>query len=300
MKWMVPLILAAWSLLPVSSRAEDWVHWRGPEQTGVSRDTDLPSKFSRDPKAKDGNLVWKAPYGGRSGPLVMESRGLIIDEARGRMEAEERGVCFDAATGNVHWEYKFNIFHTDIVSSRVGWTNLAGDPETETVFAHGVQGLLLCLNKDGKLVWSHSLTEEYGRISGYGGRLVSPIVDGDLVIVGIVNSSWGDQARGSNRFLALDKRTGTPVWRAQPNPNAGPATYYSPPVVADIDGRRLLISGGSDGAVRAMNVNTGEKVWSYTFSAKPVNSSPVVANGKVYIGHGEENTDTTEPGRIVC
>jgi outer membrane protein assembly factor BamB len=208
-------------------------------------------------------------------------------------------MCFDAETGKVLWEKRFNVFFTDIVSPRVGWACLAGDPETGNVYAHGVQGLLFCFDKDGKVLWSHSCTEEYGRISGYGGRVNSPIVDGDLVIIGMVNASWGDQARGANRFLALDKHTGTPVWWSQPSEIIR-GTYASIPVVAVINGERLLITGGSDGAVHALKIRTGQPVWSYTIAAKAINTSPVVDGTMVYCGHGEENPDTIEQGRVVC
>ena len=40
--------------------------------------------------------------------------------------------------------------------------------------------------------WSRSLTEEFGRVSGYGGRVVTPIVDEDKVIVSMPNASWGE------------------------------------------------------------------------------------------------------------
>jgi outer membrane protein assembly factor BamB len=229
----------------------------------------------------------------------MNGRVYIIDDAGEGINEQERVVCFDVDTGKPIWEHRFNIFLTDIVSARVGWTNLAGDPETGNVYAHGVQGLFFCFNKDGKVLWSHSLTEEYGRISGYGGRVNSPIVDGDLVIMGMPNASWGEQARGANRFLAFDKRTGQVVWWSQPS-DVIRGTYYSIPVVAVINGQRLLITGGSDGAVHALKVRTGEPVWSYTISAKAINTSPVVDGTRVYIAHGEENLDTTEMGRVVC
>ena len=74
-----------------------------------------------------------------------------------------------------------------------------GDPETGNIYAHGVQGLLFCFDKDLKVVWSHSLTEEYGRTSGYGGRTTSPVIEGDLMIVSMLNASWGEQARGGCR-----------------------------------------------------------------------------------------------------
>ena len=111
---------------------------------------------------------------------------------------------------------------------RLGWTNLAGDPETGNVYAHGTQGLLFCFDKDGKVLWQHSLTEEFGRVTGYGGRVTSPIVDGDLVIIGMLNASWGDQARGGNRFVAFDKkhRRGRLVGEPATAPKD---TYYSIP-----------------------------------------------------------------------
>jgi outer membrane protein assembly factor BamB len=299
MKRFLLFSLAVCGLAAVDVRAGDWYHWRGPEQNGVSRETDLPDRWSPNPSAPNNNLVWKMPFGGRSTPLVMNGRVFIINHVGEGLDEQERVMCLDADTGKVLWEHRFNVFHTDIVSNRVGWANLAGDPETGNVYAHGVQGLFFCYNRDGKVLWSRSLTEEYGRISGYGGRVTTPTVDGDLVIVGMMSASWGDHARGANRFLAMDKRTGTPVWWSQPT-ELVKGTYYSCPVVAVINGQRLLITGGGDGFVHALKVRTGEKVWSFQLSDRAVNSSPVVDGTRVYAAHGEENVDGPLQGRVVC
>lgn len=311
-------LLCALCVLCGESAAADWYHWRGPQQTGVSPEKDLPDSWSADPNAANSNLVWKAPYGCRSTLLVMNGRVYIINYAiekkkelilvKGKNEEvlkdnpetiQERVMCLDADTGKVLWEHKFNVFHTDIVTVRLGWTNLAGDPKTGNIYAHGTQGLFFCFDKDGKVLWSRSLTEEYGRISGYGGRVTSPTVDEDLVIVGMLNSSWGDMAKGGNRWLAMNKLTGQVVWWSEPG-GQPKDTYYSVPVVATINGERLLISGGASGNVVAMKVRTGEKVWSYTFGTGAVNSSPVVDGNYIYIGHGEESPDTNVQGRVIC
>jgi outer membrane protein assembly factor BamB len=278
--------------------AGDWYSWRGPEQNGVSHETDLPDKWS-PAKAGEDNLVWKQPFGGRSAPVVMNGRVYIINKAGEGVRQQERVMCFEAETGKVLWQHRFNVFFSDIVSARLGWANLAGDPETGNIYAHGVQGLFFCFDKDGKVLWSRSLTEEYGRVSGYGGRVNSPTVDGDLVIIGMLNASWGSQARGADRYLAMDKRTGVPVWWSE-LPGGIRGTYYSSPVIAVIGGQRLLITGGSGGAVHALKVRTGEVVWSYTIGAKAVNTSPVVDGNLVYAAHGEENIGSNRQGRIVC
>jgi outer membrane protein assembly factor BamB len=41
--------------------------------------------------------------------------------------------------------------------------------------------------------------------------------------------------------------------------------------------------GGTFGSVYALNARTGAKLWSYA-TGKPVQSSPAVANGVVYVG----------------
>jgi outer membrane protein assembly factor BamB len=288
---------------PVAEKKEanphDWYQWRGPENNGVSREKDLPDSWSPKTVGQN-NLVWKQPYGGRTVPIVMNGRVYFINGAGEGVNEQERVMCLDAATGKFIWEYKFNVFLTDIVSDRVGWSCVVVDPETGNVYAHGVQGMLLCLDgKDGKVIWQHSLGEEYGRVSGYGGRVTSPTIDEDRLIVGMVNSSWGEYARGSTRFVAFDKRTGGVLWWSETGHQVR-NTYYSNPVVAIINGERVMISGAGDGGVHAFKARTGEKLWSYLFGTGDVNVTPVVQGNYVYIAHGGENLVGGERGLLLC
>src|SRR5262245_2383213 len=225
--------------------ARNWSFWRGPELNGVSRERDLPSTFSPDPKAKDSNVLWRAPYGGITTPIVQDGRVYLINKVGEGEKLQERVMAFDADSGKKLWEYSFNVFHTDIVEDRLGWTSLVGDPETGNVYAHGTQGFLFCFSKDGKVLWQHSLTEEFGRVSGYGGRIASPVVDEGLVIVGMINASWGEQTIGGTRFVAFDKKNGQVVWWGSGGYRVAD-TYYSNPIVAVVGGQRLLLSGGGD------------------------------------------------------
>ena len=302
----LPLLLLALSLLlPPSVTAADWLHWRGPEQTGVSREPGLPDDFDLS-KVGENNLLWKADFGGRSAPLVMNGKLYVINGFDPSKATEgERVVCFDADTGKKEWETRFSVFHTDIVTSRLGWTTLAADPKEKTVFAHTTAGHLLALDAaDGKIRWQRQLTEEFGRVTGYGGRISSPLFDpgSGLVVVGLVNGSWGDQARGGSRFAAFDGKTGEVVWWQEVSTPSRPlrGTYYSNPVVAVINGQRLVISGGADGALHAMKIRTGELVWSYHFSAGVINPSPVVDGNLVYCAHGEPNPGGGVEGRVIC
>lgn len=301
----LPALLLATCSLSLPLQAADWLHWRGPEQNGVCRESGLPGSFDLE-KVGEGNLLWKADFGGRSAPIVMNGKVYTIGGFDASKPTEgERVLCFNADTGKKEWEVRFSVFHTDIVSSRLGWTTLTADPKEKTVFAHTSAGHLLALDADtGKTKWQRQLTEEFGRVTGYGGRVSSPLFDPEcgLVVVGFLNGSWGDQGRGGSRFAAFDGKTGEIAWwREVTTPEHElKGTYTSNPVVAVIGGQRLLISGAADGAVHALKIRTGEHVWSYHFSGMVVDPSPVVSGDLVYCSHGEVNPEGGKEGRVIC
>jgi len=285
------VLLALFASAAVSARAADWAAWRGPGHDGVSLESGLPDSGEQ--------ILWRVPYGGRSTPVVHKGRVYAINLAGSGVTEQERVIALDLTTGERIWEHRFNVFHTDIPNSRVGWTSPVVDPLTGNVYAHGVGGMFFCFNRDGKVLWSRSLTETLGRISGYGGRTHTPIVDEDRVIISFLNSSFGAQARGLHRYLAMDKQTGELLWWSAPG-GAPLDTTYSVPVVAVIEGRRLLIAGNADGGIYAVSARTGEKVWGFRFSGRGINSSVVVDGHRVYATHSEENHDSTAMGRVVC
>jgi outer membrane protein assembly factor BamB len=298
MKTRVFFVLLGLALLTISAGAADWVQWRGPWQTGDYPEIGLPASWSPNSNEPGNNLIWKAPYGCRSTPIVMNGRVYIINGVGHEVTQQERVMCLDADKGTVLWQRKFNVFHTDIVSVRLGWASLAGDAKTGNIYGHSTAGLFFGYDKDGKLLWEHSLIEEYGRFTGYGGRVTTPTVDGDLVIVGMINSSWGDQ-KGGNRWLAVDKLTVLPQWWADSGLKPKDS-FYAVPVVGVVNGQRLLVCGGADGSVVAFKAHTGEKVWSYPLSITALNSSPVIHGDHVFIGHGLESPGTNVQGKVVC
>lgn len=273
----------------------DWPSWRGPNQNGTSTETGLISSWSPNGE----NLIWKADFIGRSTPVIMNGRVYVIGRVGEGLMRQEQVACFEAQTGKLLWEHRFNVFQTTVPFNRVGWANLAGDPETGNVYAHGVGGMFICYNRDGKILWQRSLTEEFGRFSGYGGRTHTPFVDENLVIISFLNTGWGEHAAMRHRFIAFDKRTGEIVW-VSTLPNNPFDTNYSTPAVATINGMRLLIVGGGDGAVHALKVRTGEHVWQFKLSKAAINPSIVVEGTHIFACHSEENIDNSSMGRVVC
>ncbi|HKQ90835.1 MAG TPA: PQQ-binding-like beta-propeller repeat protein, partial [Blastocatellia bacterium] len=209
----------------------DWADWRGPTRDGHSYEKGLPEKWSKQGE----NLLWKAPYGGRSAPIVMNGRLFLFNSAGEGETLQERVLALDAETGQKIWEYRFNVYSTDVPPRRIAWSSPVGDPTTGVVYVFGACNELVALSWEGKPLWSRSLTDEYGAWTTHGGRTVSPIIEGDLVIVGTVTDGFGDIASRRHRYYAFDKRTGENVWISTPGGRPFDTTY-STPVVTTIDG----------------------------------------------------------------
>jgi outer membrane protein assembly factor BamB len=291
------MLVAIGMLIPAASLVggSDWPDWRGPARSGVSPETGLPSSWS--PSGE--NLAWKAPYGGRSGPVVFGERLYLQTWSGEGATLQERLMCFHADTGKLLWEYKYNLFTSDVPPHRIAWASPVVDPSSGNVFAFSGNGLLMSFSRDGKLLWERSLAEEFGMWTTHGGRVSSPIVDGTQLIVSGLMFSWGQHAGGAHRYISFDKATGRANWISAPE-GRPTDTIYANPFVGDVNGVRTFFSGGSDGAMHALKIGTGERIWSWPVSQRGLNTAALMIGSDVIISHSEENLGTSEMGMLAA
>jgi len=276
-------------------RGADWPDWRGPARTGASAEKNLVNSWS--PTGE--NLAWRVPYGGRSGPVVFGDRLYLQNTSgTGAME-QERLMCFNADTGKLLWEHRYNMFTSDVPAHRIAWSSPVVDPSSGSVFAISGNGLAMSLSKDGKVLWERSLAEEYGMWTTHGGRMSSPIIEGDKMIVSGLVFGWGQTAAPAHRFIALDKTNGQTIWVSAPE-GRPTDTIYANPFVADVDGVRMFFSGGSDGAMHALKVATGEPVWHWDVSKRGLNTAALMVGPDVIVTHSEENLASSEMGMLAA
>lgn len=296
-------VLAAFAALAVGALsippagAADWPHWRGPQRDGTSAETGLPESWSTAGE----NLLWRRDFTGRSTPVVVNGRVCATGRVGEEISRQETAACWDAETGELLWQKRWNVYHTTVPWNRVGWANPTADPETGYLYVQGVGGLFFCFDSaDGRVVWSKKLVEELGFMEGYGGRTQTPLVDEDRLIVHFASTNWGDQSRPLHRMYAFDKRTGEPLWMSSPASSMADKNTQSTPAVAVIDGRRLVIAGNGGGWIYAVEARTGEPVWGFELSKRGINTSVVVDGETVYAAHSEENVDEPTMGRVVA
>ena len=290
---LVATALTGWSVV----HANDWLEWRGPSRDGTSAETGLPDKWS--PSGE--NVAWTLPFGGRSTPVIHGSRLYLQTTTSGETAStQERLVAVDVESGRVVWEKRLSQYLSDVPQHRAGWASPAVDRTTGNIYMFTVSAELVAFAPDGRVLWTRSLPEEYGAITTHGGRTTSPIVEGDKVILNALIQNWGpDLGRPGNRYFAFDTRTGQTIWVSSPQARHYD-TNYSTPIVATVNGARLLMVGGTDGVFHALQVNTGKPVWSLEVSKRAILNSPLFRDNTVYVTHGEENVDTTEMGMIAA
>ena len=291
------LVLALVGAACAGDPSEEWSSWRGPHDTGESSAVNLVSDWSVD----GDNLIWQQPFTGRSTPVVFDGRVCANGRQGDGMTKQAVVACWNAGDGTPLWRRDFNVYHTTVPFSRVGWASVTGDPETGYLYHHGVDGLLVALDRDGNTVWEWRLGEDTGRASGYGGRTQNPLIDGDQLILSNIGANWGEHGAPRHRFWSFDKLTGEVLWISLPgNRPWDDANTQGTPIVAEIGGRRLLIAGAADGWIYAMDVGTGDLVWEFELSKRGINVTPVVVGTTVYVAHSEENIDSASMGRVVA
>jgi outer membrane protein assembly factor BamB len=271
--WM-GVLMGVWFGTTPSAQADNWPRFRGPNGQGISEAKAIPSKWS--PR----EYQWKIelPGGGHSSPVVWEDKVFVTcadDKAL-------KGIllCLGAADGRELWRKE-----SDLDKVRMnGLNNYAAatpalDAERIYLFWPGVDATTLtALTHEGREVWTAKLPGNRTQ-HGMGS---SPIVAGEYVII----TREQDQKTGGkipSACLALDRKTGQVQWRYEHPKNAN-ASYSTPSVYRDRQGREALVFTSNSHGIAALDPGTGKLLWK-TPAALParVVSSPVLA-GEMIIG----------------
>jgi outer membrane protein assembly factor BamB len=272
-----------------------------------------------------------------SGAAAIEGAAAISDSTV--YVADSRGVlhAIDLATGRRRWIYQAaedgfastplicggNVLVGDLAgtlhavaadSGSKKWTadtgapihasaNAAAPGAARIVIAND-SGKILCLDPDGKTLWTAQAGDRINSAAAIAGETVyiagcdckltvlnlsdgkaplapvdlsavsggSPAVINDRVIVGT----------DAGRVLCLDRADGTLAWSYEQIKDG--AMVYASPAVA----QGIVVIGARDRQVHAINLADGKPRW--TFKTRlDVDSSPVISGGRVYVGSKDKS-----------
>ena len=277
--------------------ASGWLNWRGPDQNGVSK---AAQKLPDSLEIGGPNHRWSYKVRGAGTPVIADGRVYAFGFYGETTDVEETLLCLDVKTGRKIWEYRFRDYLSDTTYNRYAIGAPVVDAETGNVYLESTWGQLMAFSRDGKLLWEHSMMEEYGRLTFPNGRTGSLAIDGPLVITDGITANWGADGPARNRFYAFDKRTGELAWFCTPGIEPLDSTFATP-VFGDLGNQRVMYAGTGCGNIVCVNVRTGEPVWRFRLSQSGVNADVLLAGPGKLIGiHGKENVDATHHGRLVA
>lgn len=271
----VAALCLCFSALPVSSHAQkatsDWPQWRGPDRTGVSKETGLLKQWPKEgPK-----LLWQLTDigDGYSGPAVVGNRIYLMSN---RGMDNEFVEARSAQDGKVIWTTRIGNVGNPEQNPKYPKARSTPTVDGNFIYALGSDGDLACLEtKTGKIKWQKSLRKDFGGQPHEWAYAESPLVDGDVVVA----SPGGADAT----IVALNKKTGALIWKsAVPG---GDQAGYASAIVMQGGGRKQYVQFLNKGLV-GVDAKTGEFLWRYKEVVKgPAQAfTPVARDGYVYAG----------------
>jgi outer membrane protein assembly factor BamB len=269
--------------------ADDWPQWRGPDRTGLSKETGLLKEWPKDGTKQ----VWKITGlgDGYSTPSVAAGRIYLL----GTKDNDEYVICLKEADGSKVWEAK--------IGPKNSGRSYPGVRSTPTIdrghaYAVGSDGILVCVEiEEGKEKWRTAYKKDFGGQHGSWAYAESPLVDGDLVI--------GTPGSDTAALVAFKRLTGEVVWKASvagisrkpagenkggkggKGGNRAPRSYgvagYSSAQATELGGVKQYVQF-IDGGVIGVSAKDGKLLWHYEEPASEgANiSTPVIHDSFVF------------------
>ena len=218
---MVITLLAGMLALEQTAAGQDWPQWRGPGRDGSVNAFEVPASWPAGLTEQ-----WKVEVGlGYATPILIGDRIYMFT----RQGEDEVMMALDAGSGETLWRTSYpSPFEMYAGAARHG----AGPKSTPTyadgrLFTLGMSGIVTAFDAEtGRQLWQ----KPGGTVQPLYHTGMSPIVDGDLVIVHVGGHDAG-------ALTAFDIATGDVRWRWDGD---GPA--YGSPIVVELEGVRQVVT----------------------------------------------------------
>jgi outer membrane protein assembly factor BamB len=298
---LVPALCWSLGIVQAATAGENWTSYRGPTDQGYCDAADLPVRWSEDE-----NVVWKTPISGKawSSPVIWGDRIWLTTAPEDGTQLS--ALCVDKNSGKIiHTKRLHTVAGPQYCHPFNSYASPSPAIEEGRVYVSFGSPYTACLDSGtGEVPWSRTDFV----CNHFRGAGSSPFIYKNLLVL---------HFDGSDRqyVVAMDKQTGKTVWQTdrsvdfedldpatgKPNREGDYRKAFSTPVIADAQGKPVLISLGSM-AIYGYEPLTGKELW----RAEAVGSHsgacrPVVGHGLVFspMGAGLELWAVRPDGRGV-
>jgi outer membrane protein assembly factor BamB len=237
------------------ARAENWPQWRGPQWSGVSRETGLATQWGGDR-----NVAWRLDLPGAAGatPAVWEDKIFLTS-----VDNSDLLLICVGTDGKQRWKQKVG---TGNASARGDEGNSASpSPCTDGrhVWSFMGTGDLGCYTLDGKKVWHINLEDRFGKFDIQFGMATTPVLHGGKLFFQLIHGSMrADVREEPATVVALDAATGATIWQTPRKTGAIQENRhsYASAILYNFGGLTRLITHGGDYTV-AYDPESGKEAW---------------------------------------
>jgi outer membrane protein assembly factor BamB len=242
--------------LAAPAAAQEWTRFRGPNGTGLSNATTVPTTWTE----KDYNWVAQLPGEGHSSPVIWG--GKIFLTSANEESAERFVLCLDQASGKILWSKKYvsEKHHKHVHNTFASATPAVDESQVYVTWSTPQEYTLLALDHQGNEVWSRDL----GPFVSQHSCGTSPIVYEDLVVLG--NEQDGEKTAkqdgkeaGKSFLIAVDRKTGQTRWQIDRESDV--VAYSTPCVYQPEGGKPQLIFNSSAHGISSIDPASGKINW---------------------------------------
>ena len=247
---MIRIVFLLLALGSAPAHAENWPAWRGPSANGISRETNLPARWS-----KTENITWKLDLPEWSGSTaIIWGEHIFLNVAQGtdlHLWAVDRTkgqpIWKRHLSGGNHQERKQNMSSpSPVTDGRHVWV-MTGT------------GILKAFDFGGKEIWARDIQKDHGRFGLNWGYASSPLLHEDALFVQVLHGMKTDDP---SYFLRIDKATGKTLWRVERPTKAireSPDSYTTPALLRYGNTTEIVLTGGD--VVTGHDPVSGKELW---------------------------------------
>lgn len=217
----------------------DWPQFHGPDRNNRSAETGLLESW---PVAGP-EMIWNAEGLGHGFSSLSIANGMIF--TAGNIDDNTVVTAMDL-DGKMLWKTVNGKAWTDSYPGSRGTPTIDGD----FVYHQNPFGNIVCLKaKSGEIVWEKNILEAVNSKTNKWALAESLLIDGE----NLISCPGGPESS----IVALNKITGEIVWKAR---SVGEIAGYSSPVLAEIDGLRIIINLMAKSII-GVNADNGDLLW---------------------------------------